>query len=143
MDLNPAQTAAGVKTWSNNAIFSSNVGIGTSSPAAALDVNGALKIASMAGQNISGNGYVKIGSLIIQWGSLSYSSNNPSTVTFPTAFTNLFSATATVDAGNISGSGANVPCKVFNSNTSSMRIAGTQGFSGDGASQVRWIAIGN
>ena len=39
VDLTTAQTAAGVKTWSNNAIFNGNVGIGIV-PAAKLDVNG-------------------------------------------------------------------------------------------------------
>jgi hypothetical protein len=40
VDLTTNQTAAGVKTWSNNAIFNGSVGIGTTSPTLALlDVN--------------------------------------------------------------------------------------------------------
>jgi hypothetical protein len=40
VDLTTNQTAAGVKTWSNNAIFNGRVGIGTTSPTLALlDVN--------------------------------------------------------------------------------------------------------
>jgi hypothetical protein len=40
VDLTTTQTAAGVKTWSNNAIFNGSVGIGTTSPTLALlDVN--------------------------------------------------------------------------------------------------------
>jgi hypothetical protein len=40
VDLTTTQTAAGVKTWSNNAIFNGRVGIGTATPTLALlDVN--------------------------------------------------------------------------------------------------------
>ena len=43
VDLTTTQTAAGVKTWSNNAIFNDNVGIGTTSPGRKLEVNNAMK----------------------------------------------------------------------------------------------------
>jgi hypothetical protein len=44
VDLTTTQTAAGVKTWSNNAIFNDNVGIGTTSPSQKLDVNGNVNV---------------------------------------------------------------------------------------------------
>lgn len=144
-----------------------NIGIGTTSPTSLLHVNGTTKFdgnsdltgnltvtgnqtisgtlgfANLLNQNLSANGFAKIGSLIIQWGSGNYSSNSDVTVTFPTAFTNVFSVTATVDAGNNTGAGANVPCKVSAITTTNFKYAGTQVFSGDAVSKVRWVAIGN
>jgi hypothetical protein len=40
VDLTTAQTAAGVKTWSNNAFFNGNVSIGTTNTSYKLDVDG-------------------------------------------------------------------------------------------------------
>jgi subtilisin-like proprotein convertase family protein len=144
-----------------------NVGIGTTSPTSVLHVNGTTKFdgnsdvtgnvtvtgnetisgtlgfGNLLNQNLSANGYAKMGSLIVQWGSGNYSSNTDVTVTFPIAFTNVFSVTATVDAGVGTGSGANVPCKVSAITTTNFKYAGTQVFSGDGVSKVRWMAIGN
>ena len=40
VDLTTAQTAAGVKTWSNNAFFNGNVSIGTTNTGYTLDVDG-------------------------------------------------------------------------------------------------------
>jgi hypothetical protein len=144
-----------------------NIGIGTTSPTSLLHVNGTtmfegnsnltgnlavtgnqtisgtLGFGNLLNQNLSANGYAKIGSLIIQWGSGNYSSNSDVTVTFPITFTNVFSVTATVDAGNNTGAGANVPCKVSAITNTDFKYAGTQVFSGDAVSKVRWVAIGN
>ena len=141
------------------AMASGNVGIGTGAPASLLSVgsssqfqvdgsgdittSGTASIANWASQSIGANGYARVGSLLIQWGSGSYSSNGSVTVTFPTAFSNLYSVTATVDAGANTGSGANIGCKVLSTGTTSFQYAGTAAFSSDGVSKVRWIAIGN
>jgi hypothetical protein len=130
------------------------VGIGTASPTTALQVagtttttnlsvTGTAAIAAWASQSVAASGYASMGGLIVQWGSSSYSSNSPVSVTFPKTYTNVYSVSATVDAGTNSGSGANIPCKVMNISTSSFQYAGTASFSSDGVSKVRWIAIGN
>ena len=135
------------------------VGIGTATPTALLSVgsssqfqvdgsgdittSGTASIANWASQLINASGYAKVGSILIQWGSGSYSSNSSVTVSFPATFTNLYSVTATVDAGANTGSGANIACKVIGTSTTSFQYAGTAAFSGDAVSKVRWIAIGN
>jgi hypothetical protein len=130
------------------------VGIGTASPTTALQVagtttttnlsvTGTAAITAWASQSVAASGYASMGGLIVQWGSSSYSSNSPVSVTFPKTYTNVYSVTATVDAGTNTGSGANIPCKVLNISTSSFQYAGTANFTGDGVSKVRWIAIGN
>jgi hypothetical protein len=125
------------------------VGVGTASPAYNLDVAGTMhvgssaNIAAWASQSIGTNGYARMGGVLVQWGSGSYNSNNAVTVTFPTAFTNVYSVTATVDAGANTGSGSNIACKVLSTSTTGFQYAGTGVFSGDNASKVRWMAIGN
>jgi hypothetical protein len=126
-----------------------NVGINNAAPAATLDVTGSLNvsttasIAAWASQNQAANGYARMGGLLIQWGSLAYTTGAGLSATFPTAFTNLFSITATVDAGNNTGSGTNDPCKVMNPTTTTFQIGGQVGHSGDAVTKIRWIAIGN
>lgn len=70
-----------------------------------------------------------MGGVLLQWGSVDYNSNNLVTITFPNKFANIYSVTATVDAGDNSGSGVN--------------IAGTAIFEGDVTSKIRWMALGN
>jgi len=56
VDLTTAQTAAGVKTWSNNAIFNGSVGIKNASPAKLLEIGNNLNTAPNVGSfQISGS----------------------------------------------------------------------------------------
>jgi hypothetical protein len=119
------------------------VGIGTGSPSATLEVDGTASISSWASQSMTGNGYARMGGLLIQWGKAPYNNNLSETVTFPTAFATLFSVTATVDAGTNAGSGANTAVKVYNCSPSNFQYGGVGAFSGDNVSNIRWIAIGN
>jgi hypothetical protein len=145
------------------------VGIGIESPTEKLDVAGNAKVSgtlttgvlntgslstnsftastlnftNLATQSLTANGYVKIGSLVLQWGTVDYSSNVDVTVNFPVAFANAFSVTATVEQRSPAGSGANVPCKISAITPTNFVVAGTQVFSGDATSKVKWMAIGN
>ena len=72
-----------------------NVGIGTTTPQAKLDVAGALQVAAMAQQSLGPNGFIRIGELIVQWGRESAfhdvanaGSLSTSTHTFPIPFPN-------------------------------------------------------
>ena len=116
-------------------------GTGTNTPSMEINTNGGVSFGAWGDQNVSTNGYAVMGGMIIQWGTGSYNSNSGVTVTFPKAFNNLFSVTATVVDGT--GNGGNVPCKILNPNGSTFQYAGTQVFSGDNNSKVKWIAIGN
>lgn len=68
---------------------------GTGSTAAAnaangvviLDGSGQIPVSSYLTASYGTNGYVKIGTLIIQWGSFSSENSSDTIVTFPTAFT--------------------------------------------------------
>lgn len=84
-----------------------------------------------------------MGGVLLHWGSVDYNSNNPVTITFPNTFANIYSVTATVDAGDNSGSGVNIPVKVMNIGNDTFQVAGTEIFSGDVTSRNRWMAVGN
>jgi len=73
-----------------------NIGVGTTSPSAKLDVNGSLKIASLAQQSLTENGYIQIGGLLIQWGKYTGGANCP-TVTFPIAFSQIFNINGQIE----------------------------------------------
>ncbi|HEX5112876.1 MAG TPA: hypothetical protein VFV79_08520 [Saprospiraceae bacterium] len=120
-----------------------NVGIGVTAPTAKLEVAGALKANAWKNCAMNANGYAEMGGVIMQWGIVNYNSNSNQTITFPVAFTQVYSVTATVDAGNNTGSGANVPVKTVNIGNNTFQIAGTGTFSGDNISKVRWMAVGN
>jgi hypothetical protein len=127
----------------NGATENTKVGIGTTTPVASLHVEGTLKATAWHSSSMTGNGYADMGGVRMQWGYVSYNSNNAVTVNFPVGFNNLFSVTATVDTGNNTGSGANVPVKVMNVTLASFQVAGTAAFAGDNVSLVRWMAVGN
>ena len=59
VDLTTAQTAAGIKTWSNNAIFNGNVGIGVS-PTYKLDVAGTISANATVPFHIGTTGFAYI-----------------------------------------------------------------------------------
>ena len=143
------------------------VGIGTSSPTAKLEVIGTAKASDLvsatasistlnagtanittlnanawASQSATANGYVNMGGIIIQWGTVSYTSSNGIGVAYPVVFPNaVFSLTATVnDAGG--GTGGNVPCKTSAITNNGFTLGGTQVFNNDNSTKVKWMAIG-
>jgi len=59
-----------------------NVGIGTTSPLAALDVNGTAKIAAWNDQQLSTEGYTWIGNILFIWGAQTSTSDSPHTYYF-------------------------------------------------------------
>ncbi|MBN2018929.1 MAG: hypothetical protein JW749_01750, partial [Sedimentisphaerales bacterium] len=65
---------------------SGNVGIGTTSPVAALDVNGTVKILAWHDQVVDPNGYTWVGNILFQWGTEVSSSDDSEQFTFPIAF---------------------------------------------------------
>ncbi|KPM47433.1 gp53-like domain-containing protein [Jiulongibacter sediminis] len=121
---------------------SSKMGIGTSYPEASLEISGDLKIEAWHEQSLAPNGYARMGGILMQWGTANYTNNNLTTILFPIPFANLPVVTAVVDSGDNSGSGANVPVKIASPGPVGFLIAGTEVFSGDSVSKVRWIAIG-
>ncbi|KPM47434.1 hypothetical protein AFM12_14875 [Jiulongibacter sediminis] len=133
-------------TWSKeNGIItpeSVKIGIGKENPVASLDINGTLSFDAWQNQDLSDNGYVLMGGLLLQWGTSAYSSSAEKQVNYPTPFGNLFSLTASLSSGANNGSGANVPVKTMNVGNSNFFIAGTKAFSNDNVSKIRWMAVG-
>ena len=121
---------------------SGNVGINNDSPTATLDVTGTLEADAWKSASMSANGFAVMGGLKVQWGTVTYTNNNAQTITYPQAFTTVYSVTATVDAGNNSGAGANVPVKTLNIANNNFQVAGVSAFAGDAVSKVRWMAVG-
>ena len=91
---------------------------------------------------MSGNGYAVMDGVLLQWGIANYNSNSPITITFPSAFPNVYSVTATVDAGSNSGSGVNVLVNVMSIGNNTFQISGTLTFTGDNVLKIRWMAVG-
>lgn len=127
----------------NGATENTNVGIGTTTPSATLDVIGTINATSWKTSSMDVNGYAEMGGVLMQWGIADYTSNTAETITFPMEFNNVFSLTATVDAAYTEGSGVNVPVKVQNISNNTFQIAGMFEFSGDETTKIRWIAVGN
>ncbi|MCW3127226.1 MAG: hypothetical protein JWO03_2884, partial [Bacteroidetes bacterium] len=103
---------------------------------------GTATINSWASQSIGSTGYARVGSILIQWGTGSYTSNGANQAYFATTFNHLYSVTATVN-DNGAASGANIPCKIWGISTGGFVYAGTQVFTGDTHSTVTWMAIGD
>jgi len=66
--------------------WNGDIGIGTTSPEAKLDVVGSLDIDSWKSQDLSENGYVQMGGLIFQWGVFECSIDGAQYEAFPTDF---------------------------------------------------------
>lgn len=79
--------------------FSGKVGVRTATPAADLDVNGTAIIPHWADESIGANGYVRMGSILFQWGKAQSGliAEGEFTITFPTPFTNVYSVVAVPD----------------------------------------------
>ncbi|KPM47432.1 hypothetical protein AFM12_14865 [Jiulongibacter sediminis] len=119
------------------------VGIGTSNPATSLEVKGTLAATNwLEERRKSNDGFARMGPLLIQWGLVTYESNNTKTVKFPVSFEKLLSITATV-ADYYSNIASNVPVKIVNSTNSVFEIGGTKVFSTNvNYPAVHWMAIG-
>ncbi len=73
------------------------VGIGTTSPAAKLDVNGTAKILAWHDQQVSTDGYTWVGNILFQWGSAYSTDDGPQWFNFPVVFPNqCFTVSATL-----------------------------------------------
>ncbi len=100
---------------------------GTNSKLAGLETATSLK---------SINGYVKVGGIIIQWGTSYASANTNTTVSYATSFVNTYSVVMVPEDSNTS---QNKSLAVCNIGTSSFQINNTErvGF------YCRWMAIGS
>ncbi len=111
---------------------------------ALTNLNMANLTGTWANQSQTTNGYVKMGGLILQWGTVAYTTWSGIGVNFPIAFpNNVFSITTNVnDVGG--GPGGNTPCKTTAITNASFNIRGQQSWSGtDNSTLIKWIAIGN
>jgi Glycine rich protein len=111
---------------------------------ALTNLNMANLTGTWANQSQTTNGYVKMGGLILQWGTVPYTTWSGIGVNFPIAFpNNVFSITTNVNdvAG---GPGGNTPCKTTAITNASFNIRGQAAWSGtDNSTLIKWIAIGN
>ncbi|MHC5157423.1 MAG: gp53-like domain-containing protein, partial [Planctomycetota bacterium] len=94
-----SNTTNRVPKWNGSALVTGtifdngNVGIGTTNPAAKLDVNGTAKIAAAdilawKNQSVTPNGYAWIGNILFQWGTGQSTIDTNERFSFPTAFPN-------------------------------------------------------
>jgi hypothetical protein len=94
-----SNTTNKVPKWNGSALVTGtifdngNVGIGTTNPAAKLDVNGTAKIAAAdilawKNQSVTPNGYAWIGNILFQWGTGQSTIDTNERFSFPTAFPN-------------------------------------------------------
>ena len=81
-----------VPKWGGSALVTGtiyddgDVGIGTTSPVAALDVNGPAKILAWHDQQVDPNGYAWVGSILFQWGTRTSTSDSSEWFGFPIEF---------------------------------------------------------
>ena len=99
-------------------------------------------ISAWNSQSIGSNGYAKVGSVLIQWGTAPYNTSSSESVTFPTGFTNVFSVTIRANDRGV-GSGANIAPKILTTTTTGFTYGGTGVFSSDNSTVITWMAIGN
>ena len=139
-----------IKSGANIYYSNGNVGIGDSTPSFKLDVagtgrftqsltvGGAANIAKWSDQSLSENGYAQIGSLMIQWGKVSISTQNTAVTVnlpkaFPTACLNVqLTWNNTGDVNNADNSAANCI------SASQIRILNAMG----SPQSFYWMAIG-
>ena len=134
--------ATGAATFSSSVTAASFGGSALANAAQTLTGSSTTQAVTPGGfagnSSIGGNGYYKLpGGLIIQWGTTgSIASNGTATVTYPVAFSNLYSVQATklLATGNVNDS-----CNVVNVGTSQFQVSN----GGTAASNVYWIAIGS
>ena len=106
------------------------VGIGTTNPGATLDVSGGsgtLRIGAMAQQSLGVNGYIQIGSLIIQWGEESFfhdiAGNYATTVNFPIPFPNgIYQVIASLKTNTTNELDSSISARVLSNSQVELRI---------------------
>jgi hypothetical protein len=134
-------TVSGVSEALRIQAVTGNVGIGTNSPTATLDVNGTAKIANWQDQVLGAPGHARIGSLLFQWGTASTpSGENTYPVSFPVQFSEVFQVVAVADQCSGSNETWVQVCSVVP--TGFNVIVNWSGTGANSSSQTRWIAIG-
>ncbi len=113
------------------------VGIGDATPDAKLDVAGSLDIDSWKTQDLSANGYVKMGGLIMQWGVFECTLDDTQTESFPIAFPNAcFGVYSNRKESNVES-----PITVNSWSTTSFTVNRDDGIGG--SETVNWFAVGH
>ncbi|MEM2145974.1 MAG: hypothetical protein QW279_11480, partial [Candidatus Jordarchaeaceae archaeon] len=110
-----------------------------------LNVGGSANIANWASQNLTQNGYARVGSLLIQWGTIPYCSDGPYSITFPVVFTEIYNVQCTLDYNAACGepSGFDVWCNLNGiSTTGATLFVQRTGLTYCSVTVCRWVAIG-
>ena len=148
---------------SSNIYFNAgSVGIGSSAPARALDVNGSVSVSGSVNVNgnitcnngkylQSGNGYAALpGGVLLQWGQVTVNVNSGQVYTsfsFPTAFSNTpYSVTGTVTDANPGygnfGAGNSIGLAMYATSASTF-VCGIKSAAASSATiSINWIAVG-
>ena len=89
--------------------------------------------------SLATNGYIKIGGIIIQWGSFTGSTSGGTVINFPVAFPTACRALAGIDISSV-GAAGRFTCTAVNTTSFTGAIYNGSAYVADG---VMWLAIGN